>query len=251
MRGKELSESELEQLKTEDDSAVVVLDGKEVSIEQAIVPVNKGLTGFPYINGLLYPNGRSARRQGGGTTFTYSFMNAGRQADTNGYATQTFDWTSTNETKAVIDALKFIESVAGVSFTPVGVSGMGGNKFNDSSADFKFFKVKPGTSPGIVGNRGAAYRPTASNINRGLVFFNSKLPDWNNKLRPGEVIYSTVFHEIMHGLGVAHPFEGTQYPLILNEEGVQSLILLTNLTIPRFFQGAIADRQRLSQLIRS
>ena len=32
---------------------------------------------------------------------------------------------------------------------------------------------------------------------------------------------------------------------------VKLRILLTNLTIARFFQGAIADRQRLSQLIRS
>ena len=228
--GEELSGDRLQELREEDDSAVVVIDGSEVAIEQALVLRNRNPntdnfpTDSPYINGLLIDEtapflSTDNSAVNGVTTFSYSFLgesfNNLDDSFGEGFNVETtLDWED-SEINAIEEAFRLIENVALVEFIPETDPDNTSNTNNSRDlpdADLKFFK----TEELIVDEKnalGAAFPPDNEAF-KGFVYFNSdvEVTDWGNINQRGSVGFSTLVHEIMHSLGLAHPFDGETYP---------------------------------------
>ena len=231
--GEELADSELQELKEEDDSAVVVIDGEEVAIEQALVLREKGSkTNSPYINGLLVDEtasflGTENSTVNGTTIFTYSFLGAnfanldnGSYQNQDGFARETIDWLE-DETKAVRNALNLIENVVNVRFKPESQS-EDGQDIPNPNADLKFFKTT--TEKSLPNYEYLGWANFPRDTYKGFIYFNSEVEKWNDINQQGSVEFYSLFHEVMHSLGLAHPFDREFYPGVKElNSGVYSL----------------------------
>ena len=211
--GEDLSEDRLQELREEDDSAVVVIDGEEIAIEQALDFKTKKTTPFRSINGLLKKDGgrhlvAENLTSEGIPEFTYSFLNKKSAGFDNsafkklkdGFAQQSFNWSS--EKDQVVYALELISNVANISFREI--------KEDDKDADFKFILTNAKYSGWDKDSKaGRAYPP--GYLASGFVYFNKDNSDWKKGIKQGNRIFSTIFHEIMHGLGLEHPHDGVEY----------------------------------------
>ncbi|MCC0178897.1 VCBS repeat-containing protein [Waterburya agarophytonicola K14] len=217
--GEDLSSDRLQELRGEDDSAVVVIDGESIAIEQALVLREKGsTTNSIYIDGLLLGEtapflGTDNTSVNGETTFTYSFLGeafAGLDDfgdRLGGFARETINWNDA-EIDAVTKIFPLIENIANIKFEPASES-------NRDIADLKFFKTTPDQSD-IGKFFGRAWTPEFEQ--RGIIYFNSKSSHWNDIDQQGSSGFSILFHELMHSLGLDHPFEGERYPGVNNED---------------------------------
>ena len=222
--GDELGEDRLQELRKEDDSAVVFIDGEEVAIEQALVLRNKGskTNNSPYIDGLLVDEtapflGTENSTINGTTTFTYSFLGsdfAGLDDFGNrsgGYARETLPWTNA-EIDAVVKIFPLIENIAKIKFVPASESN---RNISDSDADLKILKTTPDQSD--IGELfGAAWTPDFEQ--RGIIYFNSDSSHWSDIDQKGSSGFSLLFHEVMHSLGLDHPFDGETYPGVSSKD---------------------------------
>ena len=194
-----LPDSELANLKQEDDSATVLLDGEFIKIEQALQADTRGTTGFTYIDGLLSSNGQYLKTTSGTSTFTYTFLNSIHESFDNNVGDYAFDYDNwTNSEKASLrKSLGLIENFADINFVPVADGA--------NNADFKFVKTNfPGSDFNSLSTAGRAAFPNKSD--RGFVYFNGELQDWKNGINQGDRIFSTLFHEVSHSLGLEHRF---------------------------------------------
>ncbi|MGD1922475.1 MAG: hypothetical protein ACFCAD_28435, partial [Pleurocapsa sp.] len=135
VRGEELADSKLQELKEEDDSAIVVIDGEEIAIEQALSFAKKETTSFDYIDGLLDEGEASYLVSDNPTSegklvFKYSFIDDHTIDNSVGDYAQTVFLLTPSEVERMKQALGLIENVAYIKFEP--------STNIDDQADFKF-----------------------------------------------------------------------------------------------------------------
>ena len=138
-------------------------------------------TGNVYIDGILWGRGLGSASASKWSSPDLSFSFSG-------------SWTST-ERAAVTNALDFIESVSGLTFSEQG-----------SGTDLTFNRYS--AQDGYLGF-GFPPDPIYGTGNTGQVWFNTNYSYyWNDAdLQVGGVMFGTVVHEALHALGLGHPHD--------------------------------------------
>ncbi|MGK7941720.1 MAG: CARDB domain-containing protein, partial [Crocosphaera sp.] len=208
VRGETLDETILSQLQTEDDTTVMTVDGVEVQVEQAISSAPaKGLSSLGvYVNGIL--QGGNYWQLGTSREIDYTYLHgpSGASFDDSfgNLAPVALNWDPLEQI-AIEEAQRTIEEVANIKFTKTVTD-------NDTSATLKLYKVDKiivggkelagfFTGPGMKLS-GVPLPPAA----QGLGYLSKKILVPNN-LNQGSSSFETLIHELLHGLGLAHPHD--------------------------------------------
>ena len=210
--GEELDEARLQELKEEDDSATVVIDGDKVAIEQALE--SAPLTGFDFIDGLLSEDGDFITSSDGDNVFTFSFINGDSAAfdDNDGdIAKQTFDWLPEEE-EIVIEAIASIANSTDIQLVEA--------DNDDVNADIKFVLTGYGKDVSEFREAVAGKAPRPSKTGNGFVYFNIDSATWKRGIEQGSVMFSVFIHETMHALGLEHPHGGIKFPGVVNSKSL-------------------------------
>ncbi|MEL6681199.1 MAG: M10 family metallopeptidase [Pseudomonadota bacterium] len=128
------------------------------------------------------------------TNITVHFVDAGQDSVSNFDSTISEGWT-TYERERVEAALASIAAVINITFTIT----------SDPSADFQLVRSDDPFSN--AGELGYFYLPNFTGQSVGV--FNTDGFGWTTSgLRDGGTGYTTLVHELLHGLGLAHPHDG-------------------------------------------
>ncbi|MEO1299885.1 MAG: matrixin family metalloprotease, partial [Cyanobacteria bacterium J06636_16] len=153
---------------------------------------NAGFTGNTYVDGILWGGNHYDN------TITYSFWSDASLDD----AYEAIDESNTawlaNEVLAMQQALTTWSNVANINFVQAAD--------NDPNADLKFSLVSNAEISSLGGFAG--YFAPPGTFGQGIGYFNYQIPRWNTAdLQPGGFGFSTLIHELGHGLGLAHPHD--------------------------------------------
>ncbi|MEG4594940.1 M10 family metallopeptidase [Microcoleus sp. F8_C2] len=166
--------------------------------EIATLPVgNKSFTGNVYIDGILSGGNYWTSGSSPTTTIDYSFWNsetAGFDDAYHDYAQNPYNWFA-GEKASMVNALNTWSAVANIQFVNAGD--------NNKSATFGFYNVG---NADVNGYLGLFYTPRTNG--QGIGYFNSEEGGWNTDgIAQGAFNFTTLIHELGHGLGLAHPHD--------------------------------------------
>ncbi|MEG4801169.1 M10 family metallopeptidase [Microcoleus sp. ARI1-B5] len=165
--------------------------------EIAKLPVgNKDFTGNVYIDGILWGGNYWKSGSSSTTTIDYSFWNSQTASFDDAYyddiAQNPYDWFS-GEKASMVNALNSWSAVANIQFVNAGD--------NNESATLGFYNVGNADANDNLG----MFCPPGTD-GQGIGYFNREGGGWNtNGIVQGNFNFTTLIHELGHGLGLDHP----------------------------------------------
>lgn len=164
--------------------------------EIAKLPVgNKDFTGNVYIDGILWGGNNWTSGSSSTTTIDYSFWNSETASFDDAYddiAQNPYDWFS-GEKASMVNALNSWSAVANIQFVNAGD--------NNESATLGFYNVDNADADDNLG----MFCPPGTD-GQGIGYFNWEGEGWNTDgIAQGDFSFTTLIHELGHGLGLDHP----------------------------------------------